>query len=136
MKLHKGFLILSQIYLLLVITESKDVIEKLEVLDHDLKHSTPKTDDRSLLDAGEITDEDLIEEDRKTDEAPYTSEEIEQAVQMMSADGDEFGMEDTGLEDGMGNQNEQEFDPNMDQGGFYGDYDPEEDGNYGDDENA
>merc|ERR1719376_864495 len=141
MKLHKGFLILSQIYLLLVITEAKDVIEKLEVLDHDLKHATPKTDDRSLLDAGDITDEDLIEEDRKTDEAPYTSEEVEQAVQMMSTDGDEFGMEDTGLEDGLqSNQNEQEYDPNMDQGqdqgGFYGDYDPEEDGYYGDDENA
>ena len=44
------------------------------------------------MDAGDITDEDLIEEDRKTDEAPYTSEEIEQAVQMMSTDGDEFGL--------------------------------------------
>ena len=44
------------------------------------------------------------------------------------------------MEDGMGNQNGQEFDPNMDQGqdqgGFYGDYDPEEDGYYGDDENT
>merc|ERR1719376_1528057 len=138
MKLHKVFLILIQIILLIVVTDSKDVVGKLDVLDHDLTHTTPKTDDRSLLDAGEITDEDLIEEDRKTDEAPYTSEEIEQAVQMMSSDGDEFGMEDVGLEDG--NQNSQEYDPNMDQGqdqgGFYGDYDPEEDGYYGDDENA
>merc|ERR1719376_850016 len=137
MKLHKGFLILSQTILLIVITNSKDVVGKLDVLEHDLKHSTPKTDDRSLLDAGDITDEDLIEEDRKTDEAPYTSEEVEQAVRMMSSDGDEFGMEDTGLEDGLqSNQNEQEYDPNMDQGDFYGDYDPEEDGSYGDDENA
>merc|ERR1719376_254219 len=100
MKLHKAFLVLSQIYLLIVVTHSKDANEKLEVLDHDLKHTTPKTDNRSLLDAGEITDEDLIEEDRKKDEAPYTSEEIEQAVQMMSTDEDEFGMEDVGLEDG------------------------------------
>merc|ERR1719376_269321 len=140
MKLHKAFLVLSQIILLIVVTDSKDFVGKLDVLDHDLTHTTPKTDDRSLLDAGEITDEDLIEEDRKTDEAPYTSEEIEQSVQMTSADGDEFGMEDVGLENDMGNQNGQEYDPNMDQGqdqgGFYGDYDPEEDGNYGDDENA
>merc|ERR1719376_1115964 len=140
MRLNKAFLVLSQIILLIVVTDSKDADEKLEVLDHDLTHTSPKTDDRSLLDAGEITDEDLIEEDRKKDEAPYTSEEVEQAVQMMSADGDEFGMEDAGLEDGTGNQNGQEYDPNMDQGqdqgGFYGDYDPEEDGYYGDDENA
>merc|ERR1719376_1780560 len=140
MNQYKVLLILSQIVLLIVVTDSKDVDEKLDVLEHDLKHTKPKTDDRSLLDAGDITDEDLIEEDRKTDEAPYTSEEVEQAVQMMSADGDEFGMEDVGLEDDMGNQNGQEFGPNMDQGqdqgGFYGDYDPEEDGYYGDDENA
>merc|ERR1719376_1702998 len=117
MNQYKVLLILSQIVLLIVVTDSKDVDEKLDVLEHDLKHTKPKTDDRSLLDAGDITDEDLIEEDRKTDEAPYTSEEVEQAVQMMSADGDEFGMEDVGLEDGLqSNQNEQEYDPNMDQG--------------------
>merc|ERR1719489_246147 len=117
MKQYKVFLILCQIILLIAVTDSEDVDGKLEVLEHDLKHTTPKIDDRSLLDAGDITDEDLIEEDRKTDEAPYTSKEIEQAVQMMSADGDEFGMEDTGLEDGLqSNQNEQEYDPNMDQG--------------------
>merc|ERR1719320_387077 len=135
MKLYEVFLILSQIILLLVVTESKDVVGKLEVLDHDLKHSTPKTDDRSLLDAGEITDEDLVDEDKNKDEAPYTSKEVERAARMTSADGNEFGMED-----GMGSQDGQEYDPNMDQGqdqgGYYGDYDPEEDGYYGDDENT
>ena len=44
------------------------------------------------------------------------------------------------MEDGMGSQDGQEYDPNMDQGqdqgGFYGDYDTEEDGYYGDDENT
>ena len=43
------------------------------------------------MDAGEITDEDLVDEDKNQDEAPYTSEEVEQAAQMTSADGDEFG---------------------------------------------
>merc|ERR1719354_1550699 len=101
MKLYEVFLILIQIILLIVLTDSKDIDGKLDVLDHDLKHSTPKTDDRSLLDAGEITDEDLVDEDKSQDEDPYTSEEVERAARMTSADGDKFGMED-----GMGNQNE------------------------------
>ena len=43
------------------------------------------------MDAGEITDEDLVDEDKNQDEAPYTSEEVERAARMTSADGDEFG---------------------------------------------
>ena len=44
------------------------------------------------MDAGEITDEDLVDEDKNQDEDPYTSEEVERAARMTSADGDEFGL--------------------------------------------
>ena len=43
------------------------------------------------MDAGEIIDEDLVDEDKNQDEASYTSEEVERAARMTSADGDEFG---------------------------------------------
>merc|ERR1712183_179025 len=141
-KMNKVTLVICSLILFITLVESKDIIGKYDVLDSDHHFSTPKTQDRKLLDAGDITDDDLEEDDKKKsdEDEQYTAEEIESAVQLMAAEeGDEFGTEQAGLDDqGLsGNQN-QEFDMNSGDQGFGDEYqgydESEEDGYYGDDD--